>query len=313
MRKDFVNGISEALKIERKDLIEKDLILHQMLLDLSRDKFSRENFLFKGGTCLIKCYLGYFRFSEDIDFTWRNQEQFKGMSQKEIRRYLSSVIDEIGNVFEGIAEKRHLDFRCVKSNQDYVELGGGNKTVTFKIWYDSEILNRRSFFKVQINFVEEMHFPEVKSKLKSLLSRHIEELGILFPEEYEEYSKQIPFDTYDIREIMCEKVRSILTRKGVKARDFVDVYFISKKFGIGLEDLKGDIVDKIRFMFNLYEKYKDNFNEKKRLLKTKEIFAWGNEKDLMLDVIDEKEFYAFLNDLIIFLQRIAEELESKKH
>ena len=309
MRRDFVNGISEALKIERKELIEKDLILHQVLLDLSKNRFFRENFLFKGGTCLIKCYLGYFRFSEDIDFTWRNQEHFKGMSQKEIRRYLSSVIDETGAVFEVLAEKRGLDFKCIKSNHDYVELGGGNKTATYKIWYDSELLNRRSFFKVQINFVEEMHFPEVKSKLKSLLGKPVKELKILFPDEYKEYSEQIQFYTYDIREIMCEKIRSILTRRGVKARDFVDVYLVSRKFGIEPEDLKGDIVDKIRFMFDLYEKYRDNFNEKKRLLKTKEIFAWGKEKDLLLADMNEREFYSFLNDFTIFLQNTVEEVE----
>ncbi|MBU4373974.1 MAG: nucleotidyl transferase AbiEii/AbiGii toxin family protein [Nanoarchaeota archaeon] len=312
MRKDFVNAISEALKIERRDLIEKDLILHQMLLDLSKNKFFRENFLFKGGTCLIKCYLGYFRFSEDIDFTWKKQEQFQGMSQKEIRRYLSSVIDETGVVFEKIAEKRGLDFKCIKDNRDYVELGGGNKTATLKIWYSSEILNRKSFFKVQINFVEEMHFLEVRNKLKSPLDKPIKELKVLFPDEYKEYSRQIPLDTYDIKEILCEKIRSILTRRGVKARDFVDVYLVSKKFGIKPEDLKEDVVDKIRFILNLYTRYRDNLAEKEKLLKKKEIFAWGDEKGLLLAAIDEKEFYAFLNDLIIFLQKIAEELESKK-
>ncbi|MFZ3077168.1 MAG: hypothetical protein WA139_01820 [Candidatus Aenigmatarchaeota archaeon] len=46
MRKDFVNQVSEALKIERKDLIEKDIILHQMLLDLSKNEFFCKNFLF---------------------------------------------------------------------------------------------------------------------------------------------------------------------------------------------------------------------------------------------------------------------------
>lgn len=67
--KEFVNEVSRVLKIERRDLVEKDFILHQVLLDLSKDEFFHKNFLFKGGTCLIKCYLGYFRFSEDIDFT----------------------------------------------------------------------------------------------------------------------------------------------------------------------------------------------------------------------------------------------------
>jgi predicted nucleotidyltransferase component of viral defense system len=77
MRADFVNAVAQKLNIQRKDLIEKDVILHQMLLDLSKDKFFSENFAFKGGTCLIKCYYGYKRFSEDIDFTWKKQSVFK--------------------------------------------------------------------------------------------------------------------------------------------------------------------------------------------------------------------------------------------
>ncbi len=69
MRADFVNEVGNVLAIKRTDLIEKDLILHQILTDLSGHKFFAGNFLFKGATCLTKSYLGYYRFSEDIDFT----------------------------------------------------------------------------------------------------------------------------------------------------------------------------------------------------------------------------------------------------
>ncbi len=312
MRRDFVNEVARVLRIERKDLIEKDFILHQALLDLSKSKFFSENFSFKGGTCLIKCYLGYFRFSEDIDFTWKDQEVFKGMSQKEIRRNLSSVINGVGGIFETIAEKRGWDFRCVKSNPDYVELGGGNKTVTLKVWYDSEILKRRSFFKVQINFVEEIRFPILKHELSSLVGKDVKELQILFPEEYEEYSKRILFDVYDVREILCEKVRSILTRRGVKARDFVDVYLISRKFGINPGDLKVEIADKILFMLGLYARYRRNFREKKRLLQSENIFSWGGEKSLLLVDIDERDFYRFMDDFTGFLNIVVREVEARK-
>ncbi len=312
MRRDFVNEVARVFYIERKDLIEKDFILHQTLLDLSVNKFFSENFSFKGGTCLIKCYLGYFRFSEDIDFTWKDQEVFKGMSQKEVRRNLSSVINEVGNIFETIAEKRGWDFRCVKSNPDYVEPGGGNKTVTLKVWYDSEILKRRSFFKVQINFVENIRFPILNHELRSLVGKDVKELRILFPEEYEEYSKRILFDVYDVREILCEKVRSILTRRGVKARDFVDVYLISRNFGINPCDLKMEIVDKILFMLGLYARYRRNFSEKKRLLESENIFSWSDEKSLLLVDIYERDFYRFMDDFTGFLNIVVREVEARK-
>ena len=57
MRADFANEVARVLKISRRDLIEKDLILHQILTGLSQDNFFAENFLFKGGTRLIKCYV----------------------------------------------------------------------------------------------------------------------------------------------------------------------------------------------------------------------------------------------------------------
>lgn len=207
MRADFVNEVARVLKIGRRDLIEKDVILHQMLADLSQDGFFSKNFVFKGGTCLIKCYFGYVRFSEDIDFTWKDQSVFNGKSQGKIRDFLSGIIDKTGGAFEQVAKKRGLDFKCVKSNKDYVELGGSDKTCTFKIWYDSDVLKRRTFVKVQINFVEQLFFSVKEGKLSGLLAGGDQELEALFPEETIEYGKKIPFAVYDIREILCEKVR----------------------------------------------------------------------------------------------------------
>ena len=115
-----------------------------------------------------------------------------------------------------------MDFKCDKSNAEYIEFGGSNKTCTFKIWYMSEVHKRRSFLKVQINFVESICFPPTVGELSGLLSGEHEELEALFP-EYAEYTRKIDFSVYDIREILSEKVRALLTREGTKARDFLDV------------------------------------------------------------------------------------------
>ena len=304
MRADFVNEVARVLDIKRSDLVEKDLILHQILTDLSRDNFFAPNFLFKGGTCLIKCYFGYFRFSEDIDFTWKDQASFNGMSGKKLRSQLSKIIDKTGGVFEHIAEKRGLDFRCVKSNTDYVELGGSDKTCTFKIWYDSEILKRRTFVKVQINFVEQIRFPARKGQLNGLLTGKREELDSLFP-EYSEYARKIPFAVYDIREILCEKVRALLTREGTKARDFVDVYLIWKQFHIKPEDEENCIVGKIDFSLKLYAKYREHLKQKVALLNSGKLFGWGTEKELLLSEIIEEDFYKFEGEFEACLKKIV--------
>jgi predicted nucleotidyltransferase component of viral defense system len=54
MRKDFVTEVARQSGVEQADLLEKDLILHQILADLSQDEFFSNNFVFKGGTCLTK-------------------------------------------------------------------------------------------------------------------------------------------------------------------------------------------------------------------------------------------------------------------
>lgn len=306
MRRDFVNEVAKQNGIEQADLLEKDLILHQILTDLSQDEFFSNNFVFKGGTCLTKCYLGYYRFSEDIDFTWKDQAAFECKSQMNVRRQLSTIIGKVGGVFEGIAKKRGLDFKCDKQDRHYVELGGSNKLCTFKIWYHAETLNVESFVKVQMNFVERLHFEPQKGKLSTLHCKQSDELAFLFP-EYSEYYQTISLYVYDTCEILCEKVRSILTREGFKARDFLDVYLVCKKYDLKLEELLEPIVDKLKFVLSLYQKYQDNFEAKKSVF-TSEFFSWGEEKKLLLQEIDGEEFAKFLEDFRPFLKKVVDKV-----
>lgn len=307
MRIDFVNDVALELGVERKDMVEKDVILHQILSDLSRDKFFASNFVFKGGTCLIKCYLGYMRFSEDIDFTWRRQGVYRGKSQQEIRRYLSGVIDKIGEKFETISSKRGLDFKADKSDRNFVQLGSSNKLCTFMIWYDSQVLGRRNFLKVQINFVEQMCFKVKTGTLRSLLTKQYPDLTTLYP-EYAEYSRAIKFNVYDIREILSEKVRAILTRRGAKARDFVDVYLIQRDYKIAPKAIQKCAIKKIQFAISSYERFRAQFEGRRKLLGSGGAFEWGSERDLLITKIDEKGFYAFLLGFQGYLKELAEEI-----
>jgi hypothetical protein len=50
-------------------VVEKDYILGWLLRGISQHQELRERWLFKGGTCLKKCYFETYRFSEDLDFT----------------------------------------------------------------------------------------------------------------------------------------------------------------------------------------------------------------------------------------------------
>lgn len=53
----------------RLDVIEKDYALGWLLAGIAQHPELSKTWVFKGGTCLRKCYYETFRFSEDLDFT----------------------------------------------------------------------------------------------------------------------------------------------------------------------------------------------------------------------------------------------------
>ncbi len=307
--KSFIDEVGNELDIPRGDLIEKDNLLHRLLLAFSGRKFFRDNFVFTGGTCLIKTYLGYYRFSEDLDFTWRDQTAFDDRSQTQIRKCLSDLITDIGAMFEDLCNDLGLDFIADKSDRRYIEFGGSNKSITFKLWYDSVVLEHDSFVKVQINFVEKILFPTIVNDLKSLLAGYEDTaLARFFPDDYEMYSVPVKFVTYDQREIVCEKIRAILTRRGTKARDFLDVWLLSRERDISIDGLRPHIIEKIRFSLDMYEKYARNFEAKKEMLESEGLFEWGGERSLLLVDIDENGYNRFIEKFLEKLKELVVEI-----
>ena len=51
------------------NVIEKDYVLGWVLAGISQHSELGKAWVFKGGTCLKKCYFETYRFSEDLDFT----------------------------------------------------------------------------------------------------------------------------------------------------------------------------------------------------------------------------------------------------
>jgi len=69
-----VIGKEEILGFAREvgldpNVVEKDYVLGWMLAGISWHPRTQDTWLFKGGTCLKKCYFETYRFSEDLDFT----------------------------------------------------------------------------------------------------------------------------------------------------------------------------------------------------------------------------------------------------
>jgi predicted nucleotidyltransferase component of viral defense system len=53
---EFITFVAEKSGINKPDLVEKDLIIHRILKQLLSSPHFAENYLFKGGSCLVKCY-----------------------------------------------------------------------------------------------------------------------------------------------------------------------------------------------------------------------------------------------------------------
>jgi len=57
------------------DVVEKDYVLGWLLAGIRASEELEGSWVFKGGTCLKKCYFETYRFSEDLDFTVTDETQ----------------------------------------------------------------------------------------------------------------------------------------------------------------------------------------------------------------------------------------------
>ena len=77
----------------REDVVEKDYVLGWVLAGIGTEPALRDGWVFKGGTCLKKCYLETFRFSEDLDFTVLPDGP---VEQQDVLDHLDGMLRRIG-------------------------------------------------------------------------------------------------------------------------------------------------------------------------------------------------------------------------
>src|ERR1700686_865304 len=65
-------------------VIEKDYVLGWMLAGIYAHEELSESWIFKGGTCLKKCFFETSRFSEDLGFTLRDEAQIDAILLKRV-------------------------------------------------------------------------------------------------------------------------------------------------------------------------------------------------------------------------------------
>ncbi len=84
----------------REDVVEKDYVLGWVLWGIGADLELGATWVFKGGTCLKKCFIETYRFSEDLDFTVLQD----GPIEKD------EVIEVISRVLDRVNQESGIDF-----------------------------------------------------------------------------------------------------------------------------------------------------------------------------------------------------------
>ncbi|MEK6895777.1 MAG: nucleotidyl transferase AbiEii/AbiGii toxin family protein, partial [Nanoarchaeota archaeon] len=214
-------------------LLEKDYHLTRILQKISEKKI--KDLVFKGGTCLNKCYLGFYRLSEDLDFVY-NQD-VKGKTKLQIKRILDGLRRELFEILN------KLDFKTNK------ELGKGWKMLTSKedpkivgleviTTYNSMIDDSVQTIKLEISFRKKLRNT---TRMKAIKHEFIDALGdpIL--------RKDVEIEVIDLTENFAEKFRALVIRKNVVIRDIYDIYFILKN---NLVKIDKELIDLILLKIN---------------------------------------------------------------
>src|SRR3990167_1168893 len=100
----------ELLRIQKESglplsTIEKDYVLSLLIWSISQNQNLGNDWVFKGGTCLKKCYFGDYRFSEDLDYTLISSAS---VEVGYIKEQLLSCFDNIFEQFGVRIEKNNL-------------------------------------------------------------------------------------------------------------------------------------------------------------------------------------------------------------
>src|SRR5260221_3375479 len=113
----------------RPDVVEKDYDLGWTLAGISAHQELREKWIFKGGTCLKKCYFETYRFSEDLDFTLADAAHLDG-------DFLKRAFAEVG---EWVYERSGLEMPVEGQSFDLFNNPRGNLSCQGKLSYKGPV------------------------------------------------------------------------------------------------------------------------------------------------------------------------------
>jgi predicted nucleotidyltransferase component of viral defense system len=192
-------------------LIEKDYFCSVLLAYLVP---ANEELVFKGGTCLAKVHVGFYRLSEDLDFVIP-------MSATASRRDRSGKAGGLKDAFAKLAD----DLDCFKVTE---ALRGANDSTQYVggVRYVSQLSGQSETIKVEISLREPLIRPPMNCQLRTLL---------LDPVSGNPLTPLVTAPCIDLIEAFSEKFRAAMTRREVAIRDFYDIDYAVRMLGIQVE------------------------------------------------------------------------------
>lgn len=181
-------------------LIEKDYYCSLILRDWAR--MFMLGLVFKGGTCLSKVYVGFYRLSEDLDFAIPTEinalRSVRRAMAAPVKEHFSSLPDRL-SCFE-IGD----GFRGHNSSRQYIG----------KYRYCSVVTERDATIKVEASLREPIVGSLEERAAGTILINPLTGDGAIEP---------VPVKVMSLLESYAEKLRAALTRMEPAIRDFYDI------------------------------------------------------------------------------------------
>src|SRR3954471_18661086 len=116
------------------DVVEKDYVLGWLLAAIGADPVLGRTFVFKGGTCLKKCYFETYRFSEDLDYTLIDDKHLD-------EKFLVDCFKQIANwIYDAVG----IEIPANEIRFEVYENDAGKKSVEGRVYYIGPLQRRNA-------------------------------------------------------------------------------------------------------------------------------------------------------------------------
>lgn len=252
---------SEILRISEQegvppDTIDKNWVLGHFLAELFSNSWAQDNLVFKGGTCLKKCYFENYRFSEDLDFTLTNKNI--QITDRLLQSVCNAITQKIGILFSKVKVDPILWKDTQVGYKTYIKFWGANHSRNHRPPVSSRWLT-----EIKIEIVNYEHIVNDPVCLPILTT---------FSDKAAINSVTIP--CYTLTEVIAEKFRSLLQRSYPAPRDYYDLWKLLQNSSLtDWNSIVPTFHHKIEFKNIPFNNYNDFFEEN-QINKMKQ--AWNN-------------------------------------